>query len=85
MPSPTLRPTLEAIQQHVGEVSSALFALRDMGVDLGDHDTCAYRFSVLAGIFAKRLDDTYVMLDPHVWDETPPTDPPPGQEGQDGD
>jgi hypothetical protein len=51
------------VQQLVGEVSSALFALRDMGLEINDADTQASRFGTLAGILAERLDHGYALLD----------------------
>jgi len=72
------RPTFEAIQARVDECSSALFAIRDMAQDSGDVETQAYRFAMLAGILAERLDDASAMLHEYVWEElNPPPVPPP--------
>lgn len=78
-PSPTRvpRPTLTEIQDHVHHVSSALFGLQDMALEIGDQDTPAYRFGVLAGILAERLDNVSAMLHEHVWHELNAPDAPP--------
>jgi len=67
----------------VGEVSSALFGLRDMGLDVPDGDSQAYRFGALSGILAERLDNVYCMLNGYVWDETHPADASPQEEARD--
>ena len=72
--------TLQAIQQLVGEVSSALYADRDMGLDIPDGDGPGSRFGALAGILAERLDTAYAMFDPFVWAEMHPPDTAPQEE-----
>jgi len=57
------RPTLGEVQQCVGAVSSALFGLRDLGQETGDHDSQAYRFGAIAGILAGLLDEVWLDIE----------------------
>jgi hypothetical protein len=60
---PPPRPTLDAVQQRVGLVSQALFALRALGLAVEDGDSLARHVGALAGILAEQLDAIWLDLD----------------------
>jgi hypothetical protein len=57
------RPTLDAVQQRVGVISRALFAVHDMSLAVEDGDSTARRYGALAAILAEQLDRVWLDLD----------------------
>jgi hypothetical protein len=56
-------PTISTVQEGVGQLASALYALYDIGRQTPDIDALSYRIAILAKMLATAAEDIYLQCD----------------------